>query len=108
MKKIIFGFLSIAFLSNRGFSQTLNDAIHLTDNEQYEAATEVFKSLIAKEPGNATNYAYMGDNYLLADNPDSALATYKQGEKIDPKNPLIKIGLAKYNLDKYNVLEMNK
>jgi len=110
MKRIIYGLLLfIPFLGGEGvFSQTLNDAIRLTDNEQYEASTEVFKSLIAKEPNNANYYAYMGDNYLFAENPDSALITYKKGQQVDAKNPLIKIGLAKYDLDKYDVREMKK
>src|SRR5688572_11661635 len=84
MKILSYSLLLLFLLGSKGaFSQTLNDAIRLTDNEQYETAIEAFKALIAKEPTNATYYAYLGDNYLMADNPDSALIIYKQGEKVD-------------------------
>ncbi len=111
MKKVIFFEILIVnclAIVNFSHAQTLEEATRLTDNEQYEAASDIFKALIAKEPNNAANYAYMGDNYLLADNPDSALIFYKRGEQTDPKNPLIKIGRAKYNLDKASVREMKK
>src|SRR6185437_1789745 len=77
-----------------------------TDDEQYDAAGAVFKNLIASEPNNGTNYYYYGENFLLSDNSDSALIIYKKGQSVDPNNPLLKIGLAKYDLDKYSILEM--
>src|SRR2546422_224641 len=97
--KIVLVFLALLF-SVILEAQTLSDAIRLTDNEQYEVASEIYKALIAKEPNNAAYYAYLGDNYLLSDNPDSALIAYQHGQKTDANNPLVKIGLAKYKLDK--------
>ena len=73
MKKKLSVFFTALLICANLFAQTLNDAIRLTDNEQYEAATALFKVLISNEPANATNYYYLGENYLLSDNADSAL-----------------------------------
>ena len=103
------GILLIALLiSANVFSQTLNDAIRLTDNEQYESASTVFRVLISNEPSNATNYYYFGENYLLSDNADSALIMYDQGAKIDPNNLLSQIGHAKHLLNMYSVAETKR
>ncbi len=101
-------FLSLFILTNsvHVHSQTLKDAIHLTDNEQYEAATPVFKTLIAGEPSNGTNYFYFGENYLLNDNADSAALMFNKGKEVDPMNVLNTIGLAKMKLNKASVAEM--
>jgi tetratricopeptide (TPR) repeat protein len=76
-------------------AQTLKDAIRLTDNEQFDVASEVFKTLISNEPINGTNYYYMGENYLLSDDADSAKLFYEKGIAVDPNNPLNQIGQAK-------------
>jgi len=89
-------------------AQTLQDAIRLTENEQYEAATAAFKALIAKEPTNATNYYYLGENYLLSDNPDSAELMYDQGAKVDPNNLLLPIGHAKHLLNIFSEAETKR
>ena len=108
MKKYQYIFLA-AFLSCiHVHAQTLNDAIRLTDNEQYEAATAAFRQLIQKEPANATNYYYFGENYLLSDNADSALIMFDLGEKADPANFLPQIGRAKHLLDMYSIAEMKR
>lgn len=90
------------------FSQTLNDAIRLTNNEQYEDATILFKDLISKDPSNATTYYYFGENYLLSENPDSAQVMYNKGASVDQGNLLIQIGKAKYLLNLYSVAETKR
>ena len=89
-------------------AQTLNDAIRLTENEQYEAASSVFRQLIEKEPANASLYYYFGENYLLSDNPDSAMIMFDMGLKVDPNNLLVPIGRAKYLLNLYSVAELKR
>ncbi len=108
MKKKLSVFFASSLICANLFAQTLNDAIRLTDNEQYEAATALFKVLIANEPANATNYYYLGENYLLSDNADSALMMYDQGSKIDPNNLLSQVGHAKYLLNLYSVSETKR
>ena len=49
--------------------------------------------LIAKEPQNANNYFYYGDNYFKAENPDSAKIIFQKGLSIDPNNALCTVGL---------------
>src|SRR5437868_12413577 len=97
-RKIILS-LFIVCSSAGAFAQTLKDAIHLTDNEQYEAATPAFKTLIAADPVNGTNYFYFGENYLLSDNADSAAIMFNKGKQVDPANLLNQIGLAKIKLN---------
>src|SRR5205809_6533334 len=98
MKKYKYLFLAASLTCMQVYSQTLNDAIRLSDNEQYEAATAVFRQLIQKEPGNANNFYYFGENYLLSDNEDSALIMFDLGAKADPTNLLPQIGLVKHQL----------
>ena len=95
-------------MGTTSFAQTLNDAMRLTDNEQYEAATAAFRTLIAAEPANATYYYYLGENYLLSDNADSAMMMYDRGAKADPNNLLIQIGHAKHLLNMFSVAEMKR
>jgi tetratricopeptide (TPR) repeat protein len=89
-------------------AQNLQEAIRLADNEQYEHSTSIIKDLIAKEPSNAVYYYYLGENYLLTDNNDSALKMYELGAKTDPTNLLIEVGKAKYDLNMYNVQEVKR
>ncbi len=87
-------------------SQSISDAQKLTDNEQYENASSVYRALLLNAPGNANiYYYYYADNLLLSDNIDSAGIVFDIGYSIDQTNPLIKIGKAKILLDKISVLE---
>jgi len=99
---ILFLFISVVI---RCSAQSLDEAKKLTENEQYEAAALKFQELIAKEPGNGTNYYFFGENFLLADNPDSAKIAFEKGLEKEPGNALNKIGLAKIKLDDANELE---
>jgi tetratricopeptide (TPR) repeat protein len=95
-------------LSSAVMAQTLKEAFRYTDNEQFDMAGNAYRSLIAKEPGNGTNYYYLAENYLLSDQPDSALKTIEQGEKADAANPLFSIARAKIKLDKYGINERKR
>jgi len=108
MKKYKYLLLAASLICLNLNAQTLNDAIRLTDNEQYEAAAAAFRQLIEKEPGNATNYYYFGENYLLSDNEDSAVVMFDLGAKADPANFLPQIGHVKYLMDMYGVAEMKR
>lgn len=109
MKKYKYLFLAVLLIACTDINaQSLNDAMRLTDNEQYEEASSVYRQLIAKEPANATNYYYFGENYLLSDNADSALKMFELGEKADPTNFLPQIGHVKYLMDMYGVAEMKR
>ena len=97
--------LILATVSFESSAQTLKDAIRLTVNEQFEEATGVFKTLIQKEPQNATNYFYLGRNYVEQEELDSARAIFQKGTEIDAKNPLNFIGLGEVLLNEAKVSE---
>jgi len=83
-------------------AQTLKDAIRLTENEQFDMATVQFQNLVMGMPSNGTYFYFFGENYLLADNPDSAKVIFNLGLKAEPANVLNEIGLAKIELDNGN------
>ena len=105
MKRIILIALFMGTLPFFSVAQTLEDAKKLTENEQYDAASSIYKQLIIREPANGSTFYYYGDNLLLSENVDSARIVFKNGLLVDPSNLLLKIGEAKILLDYTNVLE---
>ncbi|MEO6883479.1 MAG: tetratricopeptide repeat protein [Bacteroidia bacterium] len=77
------------------FSQTLNDAIRLTENEQFNKATAAFRQLLQQNPKNGDFYFYFGENYFQNKNLDSARIMYQKGADLVPENPLNYVGLGK-------------
>jgi tetratricopeptide (TPR) repeat protein len=84
--------------------QSLQDAIKLTESEQFEKASEAYIALIQREPNNGDNYFFYGENYFKEEildssfkaiDLDSALALYEMGTKKNPANPLNYIGIGK-------------
>ena len=102
MKKQLVTALAALACSTLVQAQSLKDAIKLTESEQYETAAAAFRRIIAAQPGNGTAFFYFGENYLLADNKDSALIVFARGLQAEPGNPLNLIGLAKVELDNGN------
>ena len=95
MKKVFvfITLISLAFSSLQ--AQTLDEAKVLTLNEQNEAASSMFKQLIAKFPMKGDYWFYYGENLLQSDNADSAKILYTLGVQNDPSNPLNFVGLGK-------------
>jgi tetratricopeptide (TPR) repeat protein len=81
-------------------AQTLKDAIKLTENEQYDKASGIYKKLITSDPSNGDNYFYYGDNYYRNDMPDSAAILFKKGSEMNATNPLNYIGTGKIQWDR--------
>ena len=46
------------------YGQTLQEAVHLTRSEQYDAAARAYKALLAQNPNDGNIYFYFGDNFL--------------------------------------------
>lgn len=86
---LVFGFGAAAQ------AQTLQDAIRLTENEQYTSAKAAFTKLVAAQPTVGDNYFYFGDLLLKMDDEDSALIVFKKGTDIEPSNPLTHVGLGR-------------
>ena len=87
------------------FSQTLKDAIKLTDNEQYQKASASFQRLIQTEPSNGDVYFYYGENYFKNEEVDSAAMMYKKGSEVNATNGINYVGLGKIELVKGNAAE---
>jgi tetratricopeptide (TPR) repeat protein len=104
MKRLFLSVFVCAFYMS-SLAQTIQDAKKLTENEQYEAASAAYQSLIATSPNDVVNYYFYGDNLLVSDNPDSATIIFDKAGSIDPNNPFIKIGRAKVLLDAINIKE---
>ncbi len=103
-------FLPVLFTLLIGFTasaQTLQDAIRLTDNEQYEKSLVSFKTLVAKEPTNGDYFFYFGDLLLKMEDLDSAKILFQKGVDINPTNPLTHIGLARYYFAVGDIVKAN-
>ncbi|MEX1188568.1 MAG: tetratricopeptide repeat protein [Bacteroidia bacterium] len=85
-------FLVITFNLN---AQSLEEAKRLTLNEQYEAASSAFKTLVATFPVKGDYWYYYGENCLKAEEVDSAMTLFNLGIKNEPENPLNYVGLGK-------------
>jgi len=88
-------FLVLICFSSLLNSQSLAEAKILTANEQFEAASSMFKSIIEKFPSKGDYWFFYGESLLQNDNQDSAKYAYNEGIKNDPANPLNFVGLGK-------------
>ncbi len=86
---------AVLFSGLVGFSQTLQESITRTDNENFEIAASQFRSLIAKEPGKGDFYFYYGENFYKSGDIDSANVMYTKGVEVNATNPLNYVGLGK-------------
>ncbi|MBN2481627.1 MAG: tetratricopeptide repeat protein [Bacteroidales bacterium] len=103
MKAITTVLLCLLALHTFG-QQDFEYAQKLVNSEQYEAAEEVFASLLEKDPTNGDLYYYYGEallkDYLsdtlansLEEFASSAEELFQEGLKRDPGNPLNLIGM---------------
>lgn len=91
--KLLVGLLLV--VSSTTFAQTLNDAIKLTTNEQFESADAAFKTLLQAQPNSGDYYFYYGENYFKNDNWEMANTMFQKGAEVNPTNPLPYVGLGK-------------
>ncbi len=87
--------LALAGAALTAGSQTLADAVKLTDKEQFEKATSAFKAILTADPKNAEAWFYFGENYWENERADSAEFCYRQGVGANAKFPLNKVGMGK-------------
>lgn len=85
-------------------AQSLQDAIKLTESEQFEKASDIYVSLIQREPTNGDNYFFYGENYFKEEiidssfkaiDLDSARIFYQKGMSKSPGNPINYVGIGK-------------
>ncbi|MFM9051404.1 MAG: tetratricopeptide repeat protein [Bacteroidota bacterium] len=105
MKKPIIIALAFLFFLETARSQTPQEIRVLVDNEQFNETSTALLALISKEPNNAVHYYYLADKLILQDREDSARIMLDIGRRIDSANSYIKIGTAKYLMDRANVIQ---
>ncbi len=91
-------FMTLALISAATIpanAQALQDAIKLTDKEQFEKATSAFRKILATEPQNGEAWFYLGENYWENERRDSAEICYKKGIEVNPHFPLNHAGMGK-------------
>ncbi|MFZ1687988.1 MAG: tetratricopeptide repeat protein [Flavobacteriales bacterium] len=93
MKKTIILFAASAITIN--LNAQLQEAIALTDKEQFEKATGLYKAAVAAAPTSGEAWYFMGENYWYNERRDSAEACYRKGVEVNPRFPLNHIGLGK-------------
>lgn len=88
-------FLPFFILSGIAPAQTLQQALQLTDNEQFDEATRVYKELIQGQYKNGEYYFWLGENYFKQNAIDSANHYFEKGIDVQPENGLNYVGLGK-------------
>ncbi len=86
------------FCSVVAHSQTLQDAIKLTNNEEFEQADKAFKTLLTAQPTAGNIYFYKGENFYNWGKSDSAQNTYQKGINVNAMEPLNYVGLGKVQM----------
>jgi tetratricopeptide (TPR) repeat protein len=87
--------MGLMAISGFAYSQTLQQAISLTKNEEFDKADKAFKALIMAQPANGDNYFYEGENFFNWGLMDSAKAAYQKGISMNATNALNYTGLGK-------------
>lgn len=89
---------SAIFISVIAHSQTLQDAIKLTNNEEFEKADKAFQALELAQPTTGNIYFYRGENFYNWGELDSAQKTYQKGINVNALEPLNYVGLGKVEM----------
>lgn len=95
MKKIrlsIVAFLAVSFALT---GQTLQEAIKLTNNEQFSKAEESYKILLQGQPTNGEILFYYGENFYKDDRPEKAKEQYAKAVELNATSPFGYVGLGK-------------
>ena len=88
----IIGIISLSVSATQ--AQTLKDAIKMTSNERYEAASAAFKKLLKSSDDQGGDvWFYYGNNFLEWEILDSAKMMFQKGADARPSNPLNFVGL---------------
>ncbi len=95
MKKIKLSIVAFVLVSAGAIGQTLDEAIKLTNNEQFEKANGVFKTLVQSQPNNGELLFYYGENFIKNDKPEKAKEQYTKAVELNATSPYGYIGLGK-------------
>ncbi len=93
-KLFLIGIMTI-FINSVLLSQSLESAINKSNNEQLDAATSEFLSLLKNSPDKGDIYFYLGENYFKKELIDSAQYYYQKGIEKNPTYALNYVGYGK-------------
>ncbi|MCC9042812.1 tetratricopeptide repeat protein [Myroides sp. M-43] len=102
-KRNLKSLLAIALISVSGFAQDLETAKKAIQDEQYDKAKAILKSLVESKPNDGINYYYLGDVLLQEEEVESARTYFEKGIGVKGKGFLNYIGLGQLALDDNNV-----
>ena len=108
MKNAIWTFIILIFNILNISAQTLQEGIRLMENENYNAALQVFSKLNATDPKNPIYPYYIGEVHYALENFDAAATSYNAGLAISSKCDECRIGLGRLDLDKGKIAEAKK
>lgn len=98
MKRLIL-FANILLASFIVNAQSFKEGLRALDQEKYEQARNIFKSIIQNEQANGEAYYYLGQTYTNLFKPDSAFISYNLGIAAAPKTPQLYAGLGELLLE---------
>lgn len=93
--KIKISIVALICFSSAAISQTLVDAVKLTNNEQFEKADSVFNLLIQTQPNNGEYLFYQGENYFKNEQFEKANDAYQKAIAVNPNSPFGYVGVGK-------------
>lgn len=96
MKKL---FVLLFFASSFSYGQSLQNAIKLTDSEQYTLAEKELKDLINSNPSKPEYFYYLGENFSERKEFDSALVNWKFAASKDASLPFTLLANARIKLN---------
>jgi tetratricopeptide (TPR) repeat protein len=80
-------------------AQSPTDVIKQVEKHHFQKAISSIKTILAKEPNNATAYYEMGGIYLENGLRDSAKYFYEKGISVNANEPLSYVGMGRYYLE---------
>jgi tetratricopeptide (TPR) repeat protein len=83
-------------------AQTALEGIKAIEVEQFENAKKIFSALITTNPGDASNYFYMGKAFYHQGKIDSAKVMFDKGVEVNPNSSLNMVGLGSILFDTGN------
>jgi len=108
MNKIAGAGLCLLFTGSSVFAQSLADAKKAIDDEQYQKAETMLKSLTATQADKDENFFFLGWVYLKQDYLDSAKTAFNKGLAVNSKSALNLVGLgAAAHIEKDNTTAIN-
>jgi tetratricopeptide (TPR) repeat protein len=79
-------------------AQTQQDGKEAYNRQEYDKAKMIFSSLIKNQPGEASNYFYLGNVYVQNDKEDSAKYYFDKGIAANANEPLNYVGLGELRI----------